>query len=1841
MIKLTDKKKKIAFRKALAIKLLLVILFQVGFPTYTFALSGGPSQPEVESFSPVGTSDMVDVFSGDFSYNIPLLDVDGYPINIAYKSGITTDQEASWVGLGWNVNPGVINRNMRGIPDDFKGDQIIHKINMKANQTFGLTVGVGDELFGFKLIGIGYSVGVKYNTYNGISVEQSLDISISSGKGGKGPLSGDLGITSSSDNGLSINPSISFSSKVKKGPAKDATLGAKIGASFSARGGLSKLTLSASASKETTNKKKTKSSNDKIHASSSFNVGMPTFSPMVNHDMHNFSIAGNFRFGVSLFGTHTTASIDGYYSTQHLSSKIRANSAYGYLHSEAGQADDNAIMDFNRENDGNYLKTTPALPTTNYTYDIYSISGQGAGGSYRASRNDIGYVYDPRYETVSDGGSLQIELGAGELFHGGFQIGVTYATNKSGRWSTDNKAADRLKFGNNTQGALSETYAFREANEKSVEVDPSYISSSGDFDPVMAKLNQQSKFDIIADNSFVKSNGTTVAFNGPVVRHSRQKRDDVMTTLTRAELKNGLGIERAHPSSYNSQPHHIAEITNLGEDGKRYVYGVAAYNTTQEEITFAVGKGLTGGNPNSVDYSAGLVAYNAGTDDSESNSLGIDNYYSNTIMPAYAHSYLLSSILSADYVDIDTVRGPSDADLGTYVKFYNTKYNGNYQWRTPISGSNQVNFNEGLKTDPSDDKGNFVYGAKELWYLDSIVTKNYIAIFHTSSRADGHGALKNGSIDNTSEMRKLDGISLYSKADYRANHANAIPLKEVHFVYDYTLCPGVTNNNDATTAGGKLTLKQIYFTYQNSNKAKFSSYQFEYNGLNPNYDFKAYDRWGNYKPNTGADYTPTGLGTTIPTTEFPYVEQNKTTADSYSSAWHLTDISIPSGGSIHVCYESDDYAYVQNKPAMQMCKILGTDEGSSSNVQSVSDPTKFNRDIFVEADPNYTNANDYISGINLMYFRCLMQFDPLVATEYDYVPGYANISGATYISNYNSTGKPAIQLTLKPVSMRDIGAESYNPITKAACQFGRLNLSRYIWNAPGIDPNASFGVSVLNALVNADFTKNITQALEGPNNAIWDSDKAHRLVTGRSWVRLNNPGHRKFGGGVRVKTLKMNDAWDGMTNNAEKPFSYGQEYDYKLNNGTSSGVASYEPQIGGDENPWKQPVFYDIKHVLAPDDEHYLEEPFGECFFPSPSVGYSRVTVKNLQYAYVNNHATGKVVHEFYTAKDYPTITSRTAAVPMPEKTSPFSLSSLFKIETREYMTTTQGFYVELNDMHGKPSKQSVYQQNNDTAAISSVEYVYQSDNYLAGNFRLNNQATVIDPKGNTSQADIGVFYDMIGDMRESKDESYALNWNPNIDNFFIIIDITIPMILPSFSNEKTQFRSAVYTKKVERFGLLQKTIAKDLGSTVTTENLAYDSETGQVLLTQTQNDYNDPEYSFTMPAHWYYDGMGQAYKNIGSNYIVLNLDGTGTAPLTNADQYFVPGDEVGIYSGAVKKGWVLSVTPTSVTLADKQGVAITGANKSVKVIRSGRRDLSTTPIQTVTTLTNPLNTIKSNVFANVLQTSAVEYVEGWRTACDCFNDDLVLPSTNPYVLGTKGFWKQIRSHTFLTDRIKHNYDNNTDLRVDGVFNAYTPFYALNGNTWTIDDRNWTFVSEVTEYSPFTQELENRDALGRYSAATFGYNQTLATSVGANTKYRELGVDNFEDYNFSVCADNHFRFSQSTLSVSNAQSHTGKNSIKVSPGNAATITKQLVPDCEPSGCNLQIGTSTAAGVTTVSTTNGTAPYTMDYDILSGNPSITFPGGVMTITGAPYKISLTVVDKNGCNAIKTISQTISN
>ena len=81
----------------------------------------------------------------------------------------------------------------------------------------------------------------------------------------------------------------------------------------------------------------------------------------------------------------------------------------------------------------------------------------------------------------------------------------------------------------------------------------------------------------------------------------------------------------------------------------------------------------------------GLIDYEKNVDDTKDNAKGLDNYYNKVVTPGYAHSYLLTTVLSADYVDRDNIPGPSDGDLGTYTKFNYVRVMEKFKWRTPFS----------------------------------------------------------------------------------------------------------------------------------------------------------------------------------------------------------------------------------------------------------------------------------------------------------------------------------------------------------------------------------------------------------------------------------------------------------------------------------------------------------------------------------------------------------------------------------------------------------------------------------------------------------------------------------------------------------------------------------------------------------------------------------------------------------------------------------------------------------------------------------------------------------------------------------------------------------------------------------------------------------------------------------------------------------------------------------------------------------------------------------------------------------------------------------------------------
>ena len=228
-----------------------------------------------------------------------------------------------------------------------------------------------------------------------------------------------------------------------------------------------------------------------------------------------------------------------------------------------------------------------------------------------------------------------------------------------------------------------------------------------------------------------------------------------------------------------------------------------------------------------------------------------------------------------------------------------------------------------------------------------------------------------------------------------------------------------------------------------------------------------------------------------------------------------------------------------------------------------------------------------------------------------------------------------------------------------------------------------------------------------------------------------------------------------------------------------------------------------------------------------------------------------------------------------------------------------------------------------------------------------------------------------------------------------------------------------------------------------------------------------------------------------------------------------------------------------------------------------------------------------------------------------------------------------------MSNREQSDYNNNTNIRKDGTFESYLPFYKLNSSgKWIIDRKDWTFTSQVTEFNPFGQELENQDALGRYSAATFGFNQTLPKSVAANSRYRETGFTSFEDEGFSECADNHFKFNEDGLGINNSDAHSGRNSIKVDPNNSASLKRELFW-CDQTGCEMTFSMLIGANLLQINLVGYSGAFTTGFQIISGSPTvIPTPTGfeVVPTQGQDFIIEFNAVDDKGCQTTNQLTYT---
>jgi hypothetical protein len=1572
------------------------MLLQVIAPATAYALTSGPTQPEVQAFEPMGTTDMVDLFTGDYTYNIPLFELPGpsggYPFNLSYHSGIGMDDEASWVGLGWSLNPGVINRSMRGLPDEFNGDEVKKTVDMKPNRTYGLGAGGNVEIFGLGNLGLGLTL--YRNNYRGFGYRVNAGIGMDFGLVLLGGLlaKARLDVTLDSQEGVGVNPSLSITDIFEE---SGSSFG--IGLGYNSRRGMTDLSLGFTVGW----KKEHKSKRYALRGASSAGISFAStaYTPSVAYPYHGNTMDVLVKTGGAFFGVFGNFSLSGFFNESYLKDRgtERSIGAFGYWNMH--QSGNKNLTDFNREKDGAIRRETPNLGIPSMTYDYYSIAGQGTGGMFRPFRNSNHIISDQITSSTMASSSAGVDFGAGHI-HLGANASMSLSQTDAGPWDTDNQFKSAFESGSNEVD--NEAFYLKVNGEHTTDPVNDMDHLLGDK-PAAVKLEREATLlTFKAKDQLIDNAGNTGTITSPA-DPGREPRNVVVSSVTNDEVGDNNEILGEYAVEFYdtddnqydddkeafvraSRPgHHPAGFTNLNSQGQRYVYALPAYNNKHVEATFSVEAQLN---------CASTISYNGDYKVANTNQ-----FLDKTEIPEYAHSYLLTSVLGPDYVDLDGIPGPSEGDVGYWVKFDYVKTSSDYKWRAPFS---QANYDQGIMSDYTDDRGSYMYGERETWYLASAQTKTHIAEFHISTRDDAISAnseLQNSdTFDVDRSSYKLDKIMVFSRKDRFPGgtyNAQAAPLQTVELRHSYSLCQDLPNSKGSNGSDGKLTLDSLWFAYESSTRGAMSPYVFQYDGQNPDYEPSGNDRWGYYKP--GA----TGCGHIWN----PYVEQyngavHDTTfqnqKDEYASAWHLTSINLPSGATIEVDYEADDYSYVQDKRAMQMTPIYSLSSTPSTNTISHGPGGADNlRRVYFELEdplaPSETGKlQQYIEGISELYFKTRIKTRQTSEVFEDFVSGYVPIKGIYFDTGVtNGSGKYThAYLVLDYITYGNKTIE-YHPFSVAAWQYLR-STNPVLLKQPNLPLPDNGNISAFNKVMAVKSLlspfNDIRAIFEGVFDYCYDRHFGEQIDLDYSWVRLNSPDKKKYGGGVRVNRIVMNDGWDSSTS-GESANEYGNVYEYtEEENGEtiSSGVAAYEPMVGGDENPFRKAKMYLENVPLIQPTPLFFENPANESYFPAPVVGYRTVTVKSLATDGVITGTiagqpvtTGATRHEFFTAKDYPVQTEETFVDmnAMPTLTIPLGP---FGSTSTNNTYASQGYSIVLNDMHGKIRKVTNYRQDINHAIlynspISSVQYKYfDKSNFVPAtgqtNYTLVNElpTLVFDVDENDltrSKVEnrlIGQDFDFVVDMRSVRTVSVKGGLQLNTD---IIFPLAIPTIWPNLGLHSSLARTAVTNKIIHRAGILHKVTAMTEGSTVTTENIYFDALTGRPLLTKVNNAWEDPIYKYEYPAHWAYDQMGAAYKNIGLRI----ADVAFTAWAGNSDHaevssgiaadvaaLLVPGDEFIAWTGSNGKKAVFLGDFDGDLIFNFEDNSIPGSTTDLLLTRSGRRNHLSQNVQEITALKDP-----------------------------------------------------------------------------------------------------------------------------------------------------------------------------------------------------------------------------------------------------------------------------------------------
>lgn len=781
----------------------------------------GPTNPDFMKFTPaLENTGSVNEFDGSFSFSIPVLSIPsgsniGYTITLGYQSGTKPTDEASWVGYGWNLNPGSIQRQVKGIPDDFNGKPITIYNKVMPNITSSTYYSLNAELKSINF-GVGGNKQFTFNNYSGYNTQWGLNLA---------SLYGGFNFHSN------VNGKYSFEYSVSSKNLSELTW---LAGSYDSDNLLKKLNY------EITNPENIMAFLADRSKRNNWGKGLfPTNTKDAEGKTYEYT--GDIAFGIKLFSIDSKIPITKTYTTSEYKAETNYKS-YGFLYSNnavpnAGEINskEKILMDYYNEKEIGLSHRNDNLSIPFNNADVFTVVGQGISGTFKFHSSKMGYFRPAYSETNNDIvlGSLTLGFHLPKILKLGTDDVVGYWKESLTGWNggVDNSNHKYTNFWNSIFGKqnsrleddilypkienenigtfIPENYYLKFTNDLAADeefltgLDNQSTKLKNYFLPYGGKINNDEAFEF--DNL---NNTYTLNVNN----FERVRRTSLIEYRTFGQMNQAVSNNLSNQfnilknqcfdnknkkqfltgSTEADDKDKIAQIKITNTNGQVFVYGIAVTNSNESNKVFMSNQEIHDSKPiNKKAYTEdGIVVYDFDQDNS-------NHYYSGRkVKDAYASSFLLTLTYSPDYIDL-TGDGPTLDDIGDYTIFNYRKIQSNelnppelQYWRFPYQG---MYFTKNNLSSLIDDNLSYNEGYKEQYYLESVETKTHVAVFVTNKYEN-----KLYNISNTTKQDHIDKVLKGSGNNRMDNYPPLSNKKDEKYI--------ITENNNPIEYLEKIVL---------------------------------------------------------------------------------------------------------------------------------------------------------------------------------------------------------------------------------------------------------------------------------------------------------------------------------------------------------------------------------------------------------------------------------------------------------------------------------------------------------------------------------------------------------------------------------------------------------------------------------------------------------------------------------------------------------------------------------------------------------------------------------------------------------------------------------------------------------------------------------------------------------------------------------------------------------------------------------------------------------------------------------------------------------------------------